>query len=122
MRADDTVGEVVLLENLRFHIEEEGSGVDEHGNKVKADPAKVEEFRRSLTKLGDIYVNDAFGTCHRPHSSMVGVNLPRAAGFLVNKELKHFAEILEKPDRPFLSILGGYSASPYVLASSHIRD
>jgi phosphoglycerate kinase len=102
-----TTGEVILLENLRFHIEEEGSGVDEEGKKVKADPAKVEEFRKSLTKLGDVYINDAFGTCHRPHSSMVGVDLPRAAGFLVNKELKHFAEILEKPERPFLSILGG---------------
>jgi phosphoglycerate kinase len=115
-------GEVILLENLRFHIEEEGSGVDEHGKKVKADPAKVEEFRRSLTKLGDVYINDAFGTCHRPHSSMVGVDLPRAAGFLVNKELKHFAEILEKPERPFLSILGGAKVSDKIHLINNLLD
>jgi len=115
-------GEVVLLENLRFHIEEEGSGVDEEGKKVKADPAKVEEFRKSLTKLGDVYINDAFGTCHRPHSSMVGVDLPRAAGFLVNKELKHFAEILEKPERPFLSILGGAKVSDKIHLINNLLD
>lgn len=115
-------GEVILLENLRFHIEEEGSGVDEEGKKVKADPAKVEEFRKSLTKLGDVYINDAFGTCHRPHSSMVGVDLPRAAGFLVNKELKHFAEILEKPERPFLSILGGAKVSDKIHLINNLLD
>lgn len=104
-------GEIILLENLRFHIEEEGSRkVD--GKKEKADPAKVEEFRKSLTSLADVYVNDAFGTCHRAHSSMVGVNLPqRAAGFLVAKELTYFAKALEHPDRPFLAILGGAKVS-----------
>jgi len=73
-----------LLENLRFHVEEEGSGKDAAGNKIKASKEDTVKFRQSLTKLGDIYVNDAFGTAHRAHSSMVGVNLPvRAAGFLM---------------------------------------
>ncbi len=59
-------GEVVLLENLRFHIEEEGKIKDEKtGTSLKADPAQVEAFRASLTRLGDVYVNDAFGTAHR---------------------------------------------------------
>src|SRR5690606_15133519 len=73
-------GSVVLLENLRFHIEEEGKAKKEDGTSVKADPEKVKAFRASLTKLGDVYVNDAFGTAHRAHSSMVGVDLKRAAG------------------------------------------
>ncbi|KAJ2177666.1 phosphoglycerate kinase, partial [Coemansia sp. RSA 551] len=91
--ANLTGGQVVLLENLRFHIEEEGSAKDSEGNKIKADPSKVKEFRESLTKLGDIYVNDAFGTAHRAHSSMVGVELPvRAAGFLMQKELEYFGK------------------------------
>ncbi len=58
-------GEVALLENLRFHIEEEGKVKNEDGTSTKADPAKVAEFRASLTKLGDVYANDAFGTAHR---------------------------------------------------------
>lgn len=86
------------MENLRFHLEEEGSTKDEKGNKIKADPKKVAEFRSSLTKLGDVYVNDAFGTAHRAHSSMVGVNLPiRAAGYLMKKELEYFSKALEQP-------------------------
>src|ERR1051326_8532103 len=63
-------GEVVLLENLRFHIEEEGKVKLEDGTSKKADPKAVEAFRASLTKLGDVFVNDAFGTAHRAHSSM----------------------------------------------------
>ncbi|KAJ2895118.1 phosphoglycerate kinase [Zalerion maritima] len=105
-------GSVVLLENLRFHIEEEGSAKDKEGNKTKADKAKVEEFRKGLTALGDVYVNDAFGTAHRAHSSMVGVDLPqKAAGFLMKKELDYFAKALESPKRPFLAILGGAKIS-----------
>lgn len=101
-------GQVILLENLRFHIEEEGSAKDEQGNKHKADPEAVKKFRQSLTSLADVYVNDAFGTAHRAHSSMVGVELPqRAAGFLMQKELEYFAKALEHPERPFLAILGG---------------
>ncbi|KAF5095893.1 hypothetical protein D0Z00_002980 [Geotrichum galactomycetum] len=104
-------GEIILLENLRFHIEEEGSKkVD--GKKIKADEASVAAFRKSLTSLADVYVNDAFGTAHRAHSSMVGVEVPqRAAGFLVSKELTYFAKALEHPERPFLAILGGAKVS-----------
>jgi phosphoglycerate kinase len=98
----------VLLENLRFHIEEEGKAKQEDGTSVKADPAKVAAFRASLSKLGDVYVNDAFGTAHRAHSSMVGVALPqKAAGFLMEKELTAFAAVLDHPKRPLLAILGG---------------
>ncbi len=101
-------GDVVLLENLRFHIEEEGKAKNEDGTSTKADPAKVAAFRASLTKLGDIYVNDAFGTAHRAHSSVVGVDLPdKVAGFLMQKELDAFATVLNNPKRPFLAILGG---------------
>merc|ERR1712019_78259 len=70
--ADPAPGSVILLENLRFKVEEEGKGKDADGNKVTADPAKVTEFRASIRKLADVYVNDAFGTAHRGHSSMVG--------------------------------------------------
>ncbi|KAL4905869.1 phosphoglycerate kinase [Aspergillus multicolor] len=105
-------GQVILLENLRFHAEEEGSSKDESGNKVKADKEAVAEFRKGLTALGDIYINDAFGTAHRGHSSMVGVDLPqKASGFLVKKELEYFAKALEEPQRPFLAILGGSKVS-----------
>uniref|UniRef100_A0A3B0MRW9 Phosphoglycerate kinase n=1 Tax=Theileria annulata TaxID=5874 RepID=A0A3B0MRW9_THEAN len=98
-----TKGSVVLLENLRFHPEEEG---ELDGQKLSDE--KIQKFRDSLTKLGDVYVNDAFGTAHRAHSSIVGVNLPlRVAGFLMKKELDYFAKALENPQRPFLAILGG---------------
>jgi phosphoglycerate kinase len=101
-------GEVILLENVRFHIEEEGKAKDSEGNSVKADPAKVAAFRASLSKLADVYVNDAFGTSHRAHSSVTGVDLPeKVAGFLVEKELAAFAAVLENPKRPLLAILGG---------------
>ncbi|KAK2066771.1 hypothetical protein P8C59_000559 [Phyllachora maydis] len=116
-------GDVVLLENLRFHIEEEGKGVDESGNKVKADKAQVDEFRKGLTKLGDVYVNDAFGTAHRAHSSMVGVELPqKAAGFLMKKELDYFAQALESPKRPFLAILGGAKVSDKIQLIDNLLD
>jgi phosphoglycerate kinase len=101
-------GEVILLENVRFHIEEEGKAKDAEGNSVKADPASVAAFRASLSKLADVYVNDAFGTSHRAHSSVTGVELPqKVAGFLVEKELAAFAAVLENPQRPLLAILGG---------------
>ncbi|KAH8594326.1 phosphoglycerate kinase [Bisporella sp. PMI_857] len=107
-----TGGQVVLLENLRFHAEEEGSSKDADGKKVKADKADVEKFRKGLTALGDIFINDAFGTAHRAHSSMVGVDLPqKASGFLMKKELEYFAKAIEKPERPFLAILGGAKVS-----------
>jgi phosphoglycerate kinase len=103
-----TPGSVILLENLRFHIEEEGKGKDSEGKKAKASEQDVATFRASLTKLGDVYVNDAFGTAHRAHSSMVGVQLSvRASGFLLKKELTYFGKALGDPKRPFLAILGG---------------
>ena len=101
-------GTVVLLENLRFHLEEEGKVKLADGTTQKADPIAVAAFRASLTKLGDVFVNDAFGTAHRAHSSLVGVGLPvKAAGFLMEAELKAFAAVLDQPQRPLLAILGG---------------
>jgi len=115
-------GEVVLLENLRFHVEEEGEGKDAEGKKVKATAENVEKFRESLSKMGDVFVNDAGGTCHRPHSSMVGVKLVRAAGFLVKKELQNFAEILRDPKRPFLAILGGAKVTDKIKVINNLLD
>jgi len=110
--ADPSPGSVILLENLRFKLEEEGKGVDAEGNKVKADKAKVAEFRASLAKLGDVYVNDAFGTAHRAHSSMLGEGFDiKASGFLVAKELDAFAKVLDNPAKPVLAILGGAKVS-----------
>ena len=116
-------GEVVLLENLRFHIEEEGSVKNKDGTKTKADPEKTEAFRASLTKLGDVYVNDAFGTAHRAHSSVVGVNLQeRVAGFLMQKELDAFAAVLENPKRPVLAILGGAKVADKIPLIRNLLD
>ncbi|MEK7485686.1 MAG: phosphoglycerate kinase [Planctomycetota bacterium] len=101
------IGEVILLENLRFHLEEEGKA-ERNGEKVKASKEAIQKFQESLSRLGDVYVNDAFGTAHRAHSSMVGVKLPqRGCGFLMKKELDYFQQALETPKRPFLAILGG---------------
>jgi phosphoglycerate kinase len=106
-------GSVVLLENLRFHPEEEAKKVD----------AAVTEFRASLTRLGDVYVNDAFGTAHRPHSSMVGVNLPqKAAGLLLQKELDYFGKALSAPERPFLAILGGAKVADKIQLIENLLD
>ncbi|XP_003741655.1 phosphoglycerate kinase [Galendromus occidentalis] len=117
------VGSVILLENLRFHIEEEGKGVDAAGNKQKADAEAVKNFRASLTRLGDIFVNDAFGTAHRAHSSMVGITLPeRAAGFLMKKELDYFAKALDNPARPFLAILGGAKVKDKIQLIENLLD
>jgi phosphoglycerate kinase len=116
-------GEVVLLENLRFHIEEEGKVKLEDGTSKKADPAAVAAFRASLTKLGDVFVNDAFGTAHRAHSSMVGVALPqKAAGFLMEAELKAFNKVLEAPDRPLLAILGGAKIADKIPLINNLLD
>lgn len=116
-------GEVVLLENLRFHIEEEGKAKNEDGSSTKADPAAVEAFRASLTKLGDVFVNDAFGTAHRAHSSVVGVNLPdKVAGFLMQKELEAFAAVLDNPKRPLLAILGGAKVADKIPLIRNLLD
>jgi phosphoglycerate kinase len=120
---ETTDGGVVLLENLRFHAEEEGSSKDASGNKVKADKADVEKFRKGLTALGDVFINDAFGTAHRGHSSMVGVDLPqKASGFLMKKELDYFAQALESPKRPFLAILGGAKVSDKIQLIDNLLD
>ena len=106
--SDPAPGTVILLENLRFHPEEEGKGKGEAGEKIVPSQEQIKSFRASLTKLGDVFVNDAFGTAHRPHSSMVGVELSvRAAGFLMGRELRFLSGVVSDPKRPFLSILGG---------------
>ncbi len=105
-------GEVALLENLRFHIEEEGKLKKEDGCSVKADPDAVNSFRASLTRLGDVYVNDAFGSAHRAHSSITGVALEkRAAGYLMKKELDFLGDAVDDPKRPFVAIIGGAKVS-----------
>jgi phosphoglycerate kinase len=121
--ADPAQGSVILLENLRFHIEEEGKGVDASGAKVKADKDKVTAFRASLRKLADVYVNDAFGTAHRGHSSMLGEGFERrAAGFLLKKELDYFAKALCNPERPFLAILGGAKVADKIQLIENMLD
>jgi phosphoglycerate kinase len=91
-------GDVLLLENIRFHPEEE-----------KNDPA----FAKALAGLGDFYVNDAFGTAHRAHASTAGVAayLPAVAGFLLEKEIRMLGDALEAPERPFVVVLGGSKVS-----------
>lgn len=89
-------GDVLVLENVRFHKEEE---------------ANDEAFSKELASFGDIYVNDAFGTAHRCHASTHGaakfIRGPKVIGFLIEKELKYLEEALEKPVRPFVAVLGG---------------
>lgn len=91
-------GDVALLQNTRYRGEEE-----------KNDPA----FSKELASLGDVYINDAFGTSHRAHASNVGLasNLPSAIGFLVEKEVESMGNMLEDPKRPFVSIMGGAKVS-----------
>ncbi len=92
-------GEILLLENLRFHLEEE-----------KNDPS----FSKELSSLADVYVNDAFGAAHRAHASVEGISRflqPRLAGFLIEKELEYLGKITEHPKRPFIAILGGAKVS-----------
>jgi phosphoglycerate kinase len=94
-------GEVLVLENLRFHPEEK-----------KGDA----EFARGLARMADIYCNDAFGTCHRKHASMLAVPLamegkPKVVGLLVAKEIEYLSETISNPQRPFVAILGGAKVS-----------
>jgi len=110
--ADPASGSVILLENLRFHVEEEGKGVDADGNKLKAEKDAVSAFRSSIRKLADIYCNDAFGTAHRAHSSMVGEGFDvKCSGGLMSKELEAFAKVLDEPAKLVLAILGGAKVS-----------
>src|SRR5207247_9065416 len=87
-------GHVLLLENLRFHKKEEKNNPD---------------FARQLASLGEVYVNDAFGTAHRAHASTEGVThyLPGVAGFLMEKEINFLGLALEHPQKPFVAIVGG---------------
>jgi phosphoglycerate kinase len=91
-------GDILILENLRFHPEEEADDAD---------------FAQKLARLADVYVNDAFGTAHRAHASTVGVAkyLPAVAGFLMNKELKVMEKLLHNPERPWACLIGGAKVS-----------
>ncbi len=104
-------GDVLLLENLRFHIEEEGKVKLEDGTKVSASKEDIAAFRAGLTKLADLYVNDAFGTAHRDHSSITGLDLPRASSYLMTKEFDFLGDAVENPKRPFVAIIGGSKIS-----------
>ena len=102
-------GDIVLLENVRFHKEEE-----------KNDP----EFAKKLASCAEIYVNDAFGTAHRAHASTEGVAhyLPAVAGFLIGKELDVMGKALENPARPFVAILGGAKVSDKIGVINNLLD
>ena len=142
--ANPAAGSIIVLENLRFHVEEEGKGcIHEAGcpgekcekkapsrgaacKKTKATEEQVKAFRASLSKLGDVYVNDAFGTAHRAHSSMVGMAhcMPCAAGLLVQKELSAFSEVLDasKVQRPLTAIVGGAKISDKILVIENLIE
>merc|ERR1719261_2308069 len=121
--ADPAPGSVFLLENLRFNVEEEGKGKHADGNKIKADDAKVTEFRSSIRKLADVYVNDAFGTAHRGHSSMVGEGFDvKATGNLMAAELDAFAKVLDNPQKPVLAILGGAKVTDKIQLINNLLD
>ncbi len=102
-------GEICLLENLRYHKEEE-----------KNDP----EFCKKLAAFGDIFVNDAFGTAHRAHASTAGVAdyLPAVCGYLIGRELKIMGGALEDPKRPFVAILGGAKVSDKIKVIENLLD
>ena len=102
-------GEALLLENLRFHVEEE-----------KNDPA----FAQALADYADIYVNDAFGTAHRAHASTVGIAhlLPAYAGLLMESEIKALSGLLENPARPFAAVVGGAKVSGKIEVLTHLMD
>ena len=102
-------GEILLLENVRFHAEE-----------TKNDP----EFAKKLASLAEVYVNDAFGTAHRAHASTAGVAdyLPAVCGYLIQKEIKIMGDALENPVRPFVAILGGAKVSDKIGVINNLID
>ena len=103
-------GQTLLLENLRFHAEEE---------------ANEEQFSRQLARLADFYVNDAFGTAHRAHASTVGMTKyvqKAAAGLLMQKELEYLGRALHHPEKPFVAILGGAKVSDKIPVITHLLD
>lgn len=102
-------GSIMMLENLRYHNEEEAN-----------DPG----FARALASLADVYINDAFGTAHRAHASTAGIaeHLPSAAGFLMGKEVEYFDRILQNPSRPLCAILGGAKVSDKIEVLTNLLD
>ncbi|MFN8639028.1 MAG: phosphoglycerate kinase [Dehalococcoidia bacterium] len=102
-------GEVILLENVRFHAEEEANDPD---------------FAAQLARLGDIYVDDAFGTAHRAHASIVGVakHLPAVAGLLMEREVRYLGGVADHPERPLGLVLGGAKMSDKLLILKHLMD
>ncbi|MGO4986829.1 phosphoglycerate kinase [Gallicola sp. Sow4_E12] len=102
-------GEIVLLQNTRYRAEETKNG---------------EDFAKELASLGNVFVNDAFGTSHRAHASNVGVSsiLPSALGFLVEKEIDVMGQALENPERPFVAILGGAKVSDKIGVIENLLD
>ncbi len=102
-------GDIILLENLRFHPGEEKND---------------EEYCKSLAKLADYYVNDAFGVAHRNHASIVGITkfLPSAAGFLLQKEIEYLQRAVNHPVRPFVAILGGAKVSGKIDVIRNLQD
>lgn len=109
-------GEIVLLENLRFHAEEEGKGCSEEAK---------ETFTKALAALGDVYVNDAFGTAHRAHASTAGVTAyvkESVAGLLLEKEITYLAKTLESPEHPFVAIIGGAKISGKIDVVINLMD
>jgi len=102
-------GDVILLENLRFHKEEEKND---------------EEFAKKLASLGDVYVNDAFGAAHRAHASVAAITkfLPSVAGFLLAKEIYYLGNLLKNPERPFIVILGGAKISTKIGVINNLLD
>ncbi len=114
-------GDVVMLENMRFSAGEtmpDKAKKNSDGQLTPDQQAKLDAFVEDLAVLGDVYVNDAFGTCHRKHASMYGVAKaiaakggPAVAGYLVEKEIRYLAEAVAEPARPFTAILGGAKVS-----------
>jgi phosphoglycerate kinase len=102
-------GDIMLLENLRFHPGEEENNV---------------EYSKSLAKLADYYVNDAFGAAHRSHASIVGITkfLPSAAGFLLQKEIEYLQGVVNNPVRPFVAVLGGAKVSGKIDVIKNLED
>ncbi len=116
-----TEGDVMLLENVRFQPGEtvpDKAGKNPDGKLTAQQQAMLDEFVEQLGELGEVYVNDAFGTCHRKHASMYGVARaiqgkggPAVAGLLVEKEIRYLHEAVDNPARPFVAILGGVKVS-----------
>ncbi len=102
-------GDIILLENLRFHSEEEKN---------------TKEFSKKLAHLADVYVNDAFGTAHRAHASTEGIThfLKSAAGFLMQKEIEYLGKVMAHPDEPYVAILGGAKVSDKITVIDNLME